>query len=156
MTDSREYEVVENVATEMENDGVRARGKDVRNISLNLDLRQIRKPGTYVIKAEDKVTSEVYTFTLNYRTAPYVCVRKETEDERKHRIENQKLIDKTNRHSTLAKSFDATAVSGRALISDMAHVAKSSERTVRRYVREFSDEFRVKGGWVTKLNGAGK
>lgn len=122
------------------------------NITLNLDLRQIRKPGTYVLQAEDKETLAVYTLTLNFTTAPRIT-KNETREERERRIESQRLRSKEKKHDTLVRTFEGTATSGKAWLYEMARVANVSARTIRRYIHEFSDEFRVKKDCVTRLNG---
>ena len=145
MIDNREYELAYQRMVEEE--------KSVRSITLSLDLRQTRKPGTYAIQAEDKETSMVYTFTLNFNSEPYAWNRVETQEEKDRRIEKQRRTYRAKKYRILIDSFRCCASEGRSDLSEMARLGNVSARTIRRYIHEFSDEFRVKKDCVARLKG---
>ena len=153
MSDNREYEVVDQV---MVNDATSEETRSVRNITLNLDLRQIRKPGTYVLETVDEATSSVYTFTLNFNSAPRVCNRAETPEEKNQRVEKQKKTCRAKKYKTLINAFEGCATSGRADLSEMARLGNVSAKYIRRYVHEFLNEFSLKKNCVTRLNVEGR
>ena len=129
-------------------------GKAQYNISLALDLRQIRKPGTYKIETFDKETSTAFHFKITFSTAPYVCPRRETEEERHQRIEVRKAADKAKRYQNLNYAFEKTARQGKAPLSMMAKAIGVSKKSIRRYIHEFSDEFHIKNSTITRLSEA--
>ncbi len=153
MSDNREYEVVDQTLV---NDATSEEMRSARNITLNLDLRQIRKPGTYVLETVDEATSTVYTFTLNFNSAPRVCNRVETPEEKNQRVEKHKKTCRSKNYKILISSFEGCASSGRADLSEMARLGNVSTKSIRRYVHEFSDEFSLKKNYVTRLNVEGR
>ena len=153
MTDNKKYEVTDQTMVDGETN---EEARSVRNITLNLDLRQIRKPGTYVLETVDEVTSTVHTFTLNFTSAHRVCNRIETPEEKNQRVEKQKETCRAKKYKTLISTFEGCATSGRADLSEMARLGNVSTRSIRRYIREFSNEFSLKKNCVTRLKGVQK
>ena len=137
--------------------GIRSDAVKVQyNISITLDLRQIRNPGTYELDTFDENTSTAFHFTLNYSSVPYTAHRRESLEEMQQRLEARKASDKLKRHQELTRAYDKTAKHGRASLSEMAEAARVSTKSIRRYVSEFSGEYKLKAGVVTRLMEAGK
>lgn len=120
------------------------------NISLALDLRQIRNPGTYELDTFDEKTSTAFHVTLNYSSVPYTAHKRESLEDMQQRIEARKAADKAMRLQKLTKAYEKTAKHGRASLSEMAEIVRVSTKSIRRYVREFSGEYKLKASVVTR------
>lgn len=133
-----------------------ARGEGMRSVSLTLDLRQVRRNGTYVLETVDKENCTCYTFTLNFNSAPWVYKSAETPEEKNQRLETQRDTYRAKKYNTVVRAFESCASSGRASLFEMAKAGNVSTKSIRRYDHEFSDDFSLKKNVVTRLKGVEK
>lgn len=67
---------------------------------------------------------------------------------------SSKRTTEDRRGSLLDSAFDVCVQNGTALLKDMVKYAGVSERTIRRYIKEFEDEYHLDSGMVTRVDPA--
>lgn len=159
---------ITNYGRESSSSMIECENEAIRGASLDIDLGKKPATGTYDFDIKDRDNRLIYRVSLtlsasaecalqNGRLQPSLAFRPSgTGTSEFHVPQKFKSKEQKSRFRKLIKAFRFCESSGEVRLCDMAALIKVSTKTVKRYVREFSDEFSLKKNVVTRLKGVEK